>query len=89
MHNDKLLVFAASNEGNLTATWESDFDILTGDKAFNDNIITVTAAKADSFTKNENDSFDVKSDAIAVFSNLAMYNEDSSVSAPGWNIIFC
>lgn len=86
VHNDKLLVFAASNEGNLTATWESDFDILTGDKAFNDNIITVTAAKADSFTKNENDSFDVKSDAIAVFSNLAMYNEDSSVSAPGWNI---
>lgn len=86
VHNDKLLVFAASNEGNLTATWESDFDILTGDKAFNDNIITVTAAKADSFTKNENDSFDVKRDAIAVFSNLAMYNEDSSVSAPGWNI---
>ena len=86
VHNDKLLVFAASNEGNLTAAWESDFDILTGDKAFNDNIITVTAAKADSFTKNENDSFDVKSDAIAVFSNLAMYNEDSSVSAPGWNI---
>ena len=86
MHNDKLLVFAALNEGNLTAAWESDFDILTGDKAFNDNIITVTAAKADSFTKNENDSFDVKSDAIAVFSNLAMYNEDTALSAPGWNI---
>lgn len=86
VHNDKLLVFAALNEGNLTAAWESDFDILTGDKAFNDNIITVTAAKADSFTKNENDSFDVKSDAIAVFSNLAMYNEDTALSAPGWNI---
>ena len=86
VHNDKLLVFAASNEGNLTATWESDFDILTGDKAFNDNIITVTAAKADSFTKNENDGFNIQSDAIALFSNLAMYNEDSSISAPGWNI---
>lgn len=86
VHNDKLLVFCAMNEGNLTATGQSDLDILTGDKAFNDNIITVTAAKANSFTKNENGGFDVKSDAIAIFSNLAMYNEDTSLSAPGWDI---
>ena len=86
VHNDKLLVFCAMNEGNLTAAWQSDFDILTGDKAFNDNIITVINAKANSFTKNEKDGFDVKSDAIAINSNLAMYNEDTSLSAPGWVI---
>lgn len=56
-------------------------------KAFNDNIITVTAAKANSFTKNANGGFDVESDAIAIWSDLAMYNEDTTLSAPGWNII--
>ena len=61
-------------------------DVLTGDKAFNDNIITVTAAKANSFTKNGNDGFYVQSDAIAIFSDLAMYNEDTTLSASGWNI---
>ena len=84
--NNKLLVFSAANSGHLTAGLESNLDILTGDKAFNDNIITVTAAKANSFKKNENSGFDVKSDAIAIFSDLAMYNEDTTLSAPGWNI---
>ena len=55
-------------------------------KAFNDNIITVTAAKANSFTKNANGGFDVESDAIAIWSDLAMYNEDTTLSAPGWYI---
>lgn len=86
VYNDKLLVFAAGNKGHLSASLESNLDVLTGDKAFNDNIITVTAAKANSFTKNENGGFDVKSDAIAMFSDLAMYNEDTTVSAPGWGI---
>ena len=86
VHNDKLLVFAAGNSGHLTAALENNLDILTGDKAFNDNIITVTAAKANSFKKNENSGFDVQSDAIAMFSDLAMYNEDTTLSAPGWNI---
>lgn len=86
VNNNKLLVFSAANSGHLTAGLESNLDILTGDKAFNDNIITVTAAKANSFTKNQNGGFDVKSDAIAIFSNLAMYNEDTTLSAPGWNI---
>lgn len=49
--------------------------------------ITVTAAKANSFTKNANGGFDVESDAIAIWSDLAMYNEDTTLSAPGWNII--
>ena len=87
VNNNKLLVFSAANSGHLTAGLESNLDILTGDKAFNDNIITVTAAKANSFKKNENSGFDVKSDAIAIFSDLAMYNEDTTLSAPGWNII--
>lgn len=86
VNNDKLLVFGGGNDGKLAAALESNLDILTGGKAFNDNIITVTAAKANSFTKNQNDGFDVKSDAIAIFSNLAMYNEDTTLSAPGWNI---
>lgn len=87
VNNDKLLVFSAGNDGKLAAALENNLDVLTSDKAFNDNIITVTAAKANSFTKNQNGGFDVKSDAIAIFSNLAMYNEDTTLSAPGWNII--
>lgn len=86
VNNDKLLVFSAGNDGKLAAGFENNLDVLTSDKAFNDNIITVTAAKANSFTKNGNDGFDVKSDAIAIFSNLAMYNEDTTLSAPGWYI---
>lgn len=86
VNNNKLLVFSAANSGHLTAGLESNLDILTGDKAFNDNIITVTAAKANSFKKNENSGFDVQSDAIAIWSDLAMYNEDTTLSAPGWNI---
>lgn len=86
VNNNKLLVFSAANSGHLTAGLESNLDILTGDKAFNDNIITVTAAKANSFTKNRNSGFDVQSDAIAIWSDLAMYNEDTTLSAPGWNI---
>lgn len=84
--NDKLLVFSAGNDGKLAAGFENNLDVLTSDKAFNDNIITVTAAKANSFTKNDNGGFNVKSDAIAIFSNLAMYNEDTTLSAPGWYI---
>ena len=86
VNNDKLLVFCSGNAGHLSAVLESNLDILYGDKAFNDNIITVTAAKEDSFTKNDKGGFDVKSDAIALFSELAMYNEDTSLTAPGWNI---
>lgn len=86
VNNGKLLVFSAGNFGHLTADLQSNSDVLTGDKAFNDNIITVTAAKANSFTKNEHGGFDVKSDAIAIFSDLAMYNEDTTLSAPGWDI---
>lgn len=84
--NDKLLVFSAGNDGKLAAGFENNLDVLTSDKAFNDNIITVTAAKANSFTKNDNGGFNIKSDAIAIFSNLAMYNEDTTLSAPGWYI---
>ena len=86
VNNDKLLVFSAGNDGKLAAAFENNLDVLTSDKAFNDNIITVTAAKANSFTKNGNDGFYVQSDAIAIFSNLAMYNEDTTLSAPGWYI---
>ena len=81
VNNDKLLVFSAGNVGRLTAAFENNLDVLTSDKAFNDNIITVTAAKANSFTKNKNGGFDVQSDAIAIFSDLAMYNEDTTLSA--------
>lgn len=86
VNNNKLLVFSAANSGHLTATINNHFDVVTGDKVFNDNIITVTAAKANSFTKNANGGFDVQSDAIAIWSDLAMYNEDTTLSAPGFNI---
>ena len=83
---DKLLIFASGNDGHLNSDLISDFDILYGDKAYNDNIITVTAVKANSFTKNDDGRLSAGSDAIAIFSNLAMYNEDTALSAPGWNI---
>lgn len=86
VNNDKLLVLCAGNAGHLTATINNHFDVVTGDKVFNDNIITVTAAKSNSFTKNQNGGFNVQSDAIAIFSDLSMYNEDTTLSAPGWNI---
>ena len=86
VNNDKLLVFAAGNSGHLTAALESNLDVLYGDKALNDNIITVTAAKEDSFTENPDGSLKAQSDAIAMFSDLAVYNEDTTLSAPGWNI---
>ncbi len=86
VNNDKLLVLCAGNAGHLTATINNHFDVVTGDKVFNDNIITVTAAKSNSFTKNQNGGFNVQSDAIAIFSDLAMYNEDTTLSAPGFNI---
>ena len=86
VNNNKLLVFSAANSGHLTATINNHFDVVTGDKVFNDNIITVTAAKSNSFTKNQNGGFNVQSDAIAIFSDLAMYNEDTTLSAPGFNI---
>ena len=86
VNNDKLLVLCAGNAGHLTAMINNHFDVVTGDKVFNDNIITVTAAKSNSFTKNQNGGFNVQSDAIAIFSDLAMYNEDTTLSAPGFNI---
>ena len=86
VNSDKLLVFAAGNSGHLTAGLESNIDVLFKDKTYSDNIITVTAAKANSFTKNEDSSFSAESDAIAIFSDLVMYNEDTSLTAPGWSI---
>lgn len=86
VNSDKLLVFAAGNAGHLTAGLESNIDVLFEDKAYSDNIITVTAAKANSFTKIEDGSFSAESDAIAIFSDLAMYNEDTTLTAPGWSI---
>lgn len=85
-NSDKLLVFAAGNSGHLTAGLESNIDVLFKDKTYSDNIITVTAAKANSFTKNDDGSVSAESDAIAIFSDLAMYNEDTTLSAPGWSI---
>ena len=86
VNNDKLLIFGSGNSGHLTAAQENDLDVLSGEKAFNDNIITVTAAKANSFKKNNNGGFDVESDVIAIWSDLAMYNEDTTLCAPGWYI---
>lgn len=85
-NSDKLLVFAAGNSGHLTAGLESNIDVLFKDKTYSDNIITVTAAKANSFTKNDDGSVSAKSGAIAIFSDLSMYNEDTTLSAPGWSI---
>ena len=86
VNSNKLLVFAAGNSGHLTGGLEANIDVLFEDKAYSDNIITVTAAKANSFTKNTDGSFSATSGAIAIFSDLAMYNEDNSLTAPGWNI---
>ena len=85
VHSDKLLVFAAGNGGHLNSSLEHDLDVLFNDKAFNDHILTVTAAKANSFREKDG-VLEAAGDAIAVFSDLAMYNEDTAVSAPGWAI---
>lgn len=86
VHSDKLLVFAAGNGGHLNPSLDQDLDVLFGDKAFNDHILTVMGTKANSFTEQENGRLEAASDAIALFSDLAMYNEDTAVSAPGWAI---
>ena len=83
-HNDKLLVFVAGNEGYLTPGMVNDFDILYGYKEFNDNLITVTAANPDGFTRNDDGSFSAGNNGIAIYTNLAMYNEDTTLCAPGW-----
>lgn len=84
---DKLLVFSAGNRGPITANMESNLDYLYKDnKGLSTNLLTVTAANGKDFVRNKDGGFDVTSLCTAVFSNLAMFNEDSSLTAPGLNI---
>lgn len=82
---DKLLVFAAGNGGHLMAGLETMIDIFEEDKQFSDNVLTVAAVRQGSFHPDAG-GFKADSDGIGIFSDMAMYDEDSTVSAPGYHI---
>lgn len=80
---DKLLVFSAHNYGHTMPAIESVLPIW--DNSLSNNIINVTASNA-SFFQKENDQFKVTSGALAMFSDLAQYAEDRTLTAPGTSI---
>lgn len=77
---DKLLVFSAGNAGHTMPGVESVLSIW--DNNLSNNIINVTASNASFFTK-EDDKFKVTSGGLAMFSDLAQYAEDRTLTAPG------
>ena len=78
--HDKLLVFAAGNEGHSAPDIECFLPNVYPKAAF--NLINVTAADNKSLTVSADGS--ISGDRpVAIFSNLAKYAEDYTVSAPG------
>ncbi|WP_296899674.1 S8 family serine peptidase [uncultured Megamonas sp.] len=77
---DKLLVFSADNSGHTMPGLDNVLSIW--DNSLSNNIINVTASDA-SFFQKENDIFKVTSGALAIFSDLAQYVEDKTLTAPG------
>lgn len=77
---DKLLVFCANNYGHTMPSVENVLPIW--DNSLSNNMINVTASNA-SFFQKENNNFKVTSGALAIFSDLAQYAEDRTLTAPG------
>ena len=80
VNKDKLLIFSAGNDGHTMPSVENVLPIW--DNSLSNNIINVTASNA-SFFQKENDIFKVTSGALAMFSDLAQYAEDRTLTAPG------
>ncbi len=88
INQDKLLIFAASNEGETVSGYQSCAPLFKKETA--NNIINVTAA-LNSFDETNhlerNSDGSISGDFInAPFSNFAKYSEDYTICAPGWNI---
>lgn len=81
---DKLLIFSSGNSGQTTPCLENVMGIFN--PKLKNNIVSVSASNASSFFRNSDDSLDIDSSSMAIFSNLARYNEDSTISAPGVDI---
>lgn len=81
---DKLLIFSSGNSGQTTPCLENVMGIFN--PKLKNNILSVSASNASSFFRNSDDSLDIDSSSMAIFSNLARYNEDSTISAPGVDI---
>ena len=87
--NDKLLVFSASNEGQIVSSLNLYLPLLFKDKT-PDNLLNVTAvlnSKDNSFHLTRNSDGSISGDFInAPFTNLAKYCEENTIAAPGWEI---
>ncbi|MDT8900005.1 S8 family serine peptidase [Anaeroselena agilis] len=78
---DKVLVFAAGNNGHTTPGGESMLAYLKPQTAGNFiNVMLVDPAKFDTATKTAGSSF------VGIFSDLVKYGEENSVAAPGLRI---
>jgi subtilase-type serine protease len=79
--HDKLLVWAAGNNGHTMASIENTSPVF--DRSLSNNFITVTAGDAAALHRNKTGGFDADCNAIAIFSDLAQYREDCVLNAPG------
>ena len=83
--HDKLLVWAAGNNGHTMASIENTSPVF--DRSLSNNFITVTAGDAAALHRNKTGGFDADCNAIAIFSDLAQYREDCVLNAPGVAIV--
>lgn len=81
--NDKLLVYAAGNEGNTGPTYDNTIGIF--EPSVKNNILSVTAIDQTCLTKGEDGALE-GSRFMTTFSDLAKYVEDNTVAAAGLNI---
>lgn len=85
--HDKLLVFAASNDGHASSSIMGT--LIMNDPVSNKNFINVVAANsaADRYTTDANGLVTaVENNTISVFSDLVKYAEEGSITAPGMHI---
>ena len=81
---DKLLIFSSGNSGQTTPCIENVMGIFN--PKMRNNILSVSASNSSSIFRNADDSLDIDSSSMAIFSNLAKFNEDNTISAPGVDI---
>ena len=79
---DKVLVFAAGNDGHATPAL-LPIALTFSDENARNNLINVVAVNANEFDAGAQA---VSGNFLALFSNLTKYVEENSVAAPGWSI---
>ena len=82
---DTLFIFAAGNSGNEMPTLEPTLHWLAGKNA-SPNVLSVTALEDTDHIKKDGDGLRGKN-VLGWFSNLVAFNEDSTLAAPGYNIV--